>query len=385
VAIMRKPPRFTLCLVLAACAWMLAPGVPVRAGDEAAGEPQEQWRIFPNPPFARSANEEITGRLTRQIDRFAEVYRPDSSARSLETLGDSLVDSKARIQLFRLESLLRLYVKPFPDLEKYRLEVKDIEDGLGDYTFAVDSLDFAKDRFKDENKSRAPDAARKAEQDRILAGLEKRKAAARVVFARLVERSTLDDDLPQLRSAVMSSFAGWNGSKDRQFVSHELLKALRKVRDGRFNFNLLEDGIHEFRRQLRWFPILVDSFDGLILVRDDPPGSCPVPALEKLAGTSTAKHRYSNPELKFPASRPCTISRCLLWQVVKTTNDIGKLKDEVQGNASVESALLDNDIDVSASNKATPEEIARGKAYRDELYSSHALDSLMSQLSSCKS
>lgn len=385
MAIMRKPPRFTLCLALGACAWMLAPDVPVRAGSEAAGEPQEQWRLFPNPPFARSANEEITGRLTRQIDRFSEVYRPDASARSLETLGDSLVDSKARIQLFRLESLLRLYVKPFPDLEKYRLEVKDIEDGLGDYTFAVDSLDFAKDKFKDENKSHPPDAARKAEQDRILEGLEKRKAAARVVFARLVERSTLDDDLPQLRSAVMSSFAGWNISKDRQFVSHELFKVLQKVRGGRYNFNLLEDGIHEFRRQLRWFPILVDSFDGLIMVRDDPPGSCPVPALEKLAGTPTAKHRYSNPELRFPASRPCTISRCLLWQVVKTTNDIGKLKDEVQGNASVESALLDNDIDVLASNKATPEEIARGKAYREELYSSHALESLMSQLSSCKS
>jgi len=378
-------PRFTLYLALAACAWILSPEVQVRAGGEGAGEPQEQWRIFPNPPFARSASEEVTGRITRQIDRFAVLYRPDGGNRSVETLGDSLVDSKARIQLFRLESLLRLYVKAFPDLEKYRLEVKDVEDGLGDYTFAVDSLDFAKDRFKDENRSRPPETARKAEQDRILEGLERKKAAARVTFARLVVRSTLDDDLPQLRSAVMSNFTGWTPSRDRQFVSHELLKTLQKVRNGRFNFNLLEDGIHEFRRQLRWFPILVDSFDGLILVRDDAPGACPVPSLEKLAGTATAKHRYSNPELKFPASRPCTISRCLLWQVVKTTNDIGKLKDEVQGNASVESALLDNDIDVSGSNKATAAEIARGKAYRDELYSSRALESLMSQLSSCKS
>ena len=157
-------PRFTLCLVFATCAWLLAPEVRDRAGGEGAGEPQEQWRIFPHPPFARPASEEVTSRITRQVDRFAVLYRPEGSNRSVETLGDSLVDSKARIQLFRLESLLRLYVKAFPDLEKYRLEVKDVEDGLGDYTFAVDSLDFAKDKFKDENRSRPPDAARKAER-----------------------------------------------------------------------------------------------------------------------------------------------------------------------------------------------------------------------------
>jgi hypothetical protein len=183
---------------------------------------------------------------------------------------------------------------------------------------------------------------------------------------------------------VRSSLTGWGPSKDLAFVNRELDRVLKNVRDGHFDFNKLEDGIHEFRRRLRWFPMMIDSLDGLILVRDDAPGACPAPALEALAGSAAAKHRYANPALRFPASRPCTISRCLLWQVSKTVRDIGRLKDEAEGNAAVESALDDVDIDVTSSNKATPEEIARANAIRTELFSSRALDRLMAQVSSCK-
>ena len=84
-----------------------------------------------------------------------------------------------------------------------------------------------------------------------------------------------------------------------------------------------------------------------------------------------------------PPLHPCTISRCLMWPVVKAVDDIGRLKDEVQGQAAVDTA--DNfEFDVSASNKVTAEEIARAKASRSELFSSKALDLIIDQLSSCK-
>ena len=356
----------------------------VRAG---SGEPAQyvdgQWRILPRAPFARPADPEITGRITRQIDRLAAAYRPDGSNRPNERLGDFLIDERVRIQLFRLEALLRLYVRVFPDLEKYRLSVKNVEDGLGAYTFAVDSVAFAKDKFKDENRAKPPDAARTAEQDKTLQGLEQKHAAARAAFTKLVERSTMEADLPELRSMVLSTFAGWSPSEDIGFVTGELLRVLKKVRHDRFNFNLLEDGIHEFRRQLRWFPVLIDSLDGLILVREDPPGACPVPTLESLAGSRAARHRYANPELAYPATRPCNISRCLLWQVVKTVDEMGRLKDDIQGEASVSTAL-DDEYDVPSSNFVTPQEIARAQSMRTELFSSRAIESLMTQLSSCK-
>ena len=376
--------KVTFCLALAVCAWMLA--ARPRAEDERAGPRfQQQWRIFPHAPFRRAADERIIGRLTRQIDPLLALLRRDANTSPLDSVGDSLIENKARAQLFRLESLLRLYVRAFPELEKYRLEVKDLEDGLGAYTFAVDSLSFAEEKFTEENQARAPSAVRKAEQEKVLEGLRKKKEAARVIFAKRFGQSTLDSDLPELRSALASSFAGWDASNDLAFVNRELQRILRNARYGRFNFTQLEDGIHEFRRRLRWFPVLIDSLDGLIIVRDDPAGTCPVPALESLAGSSAATHRYANPPLRFPAARPCAISRCLLWQVVKTTNELGRLKDDVQGNASVESVLYDNDIDVASSNRATAEEIARATAIRTELFSSRALESLLSQLSSCKS
>ena len=373
---------FDFCLVFAACGWFLAAHVSA-GGGQAAPRLTGQWRIFPRAPFTRPADEEITARLTRQIDRLDALFRPNGSSIPRETLGDSLIDGKARNQFFRLEGILRLYARAFPDLDNYSREVKDLEDGLGAYSFAVDSLKFAKDKFKLENQTQAPTAARKAEQDKVLQGLEKKKDTAHVVFTKLVERSTLNSDLPEFKSLVMSSFTGWSSSKDREYVTHELLRVLGKVQHGRYNFNLLEDGIHEFRRRLRWFPVMVDSLDGLILVRDDAAGACPNPALEKLAGSPAAKHRYSNPELAFPATQPCTISRCLLWQVVKTTNDIGRLKDEAQGEAAVSAALDDFD-EVASGNNVSPQEIARAQALRTELFSSRALDSLTAQLSSCK-
>lgn len=374
---------FKFGVVLAACAWILAP--QARAGDERATlRFAQQWRIFPNAPFRRPADEEITARLTRQIDPLVAFFRPNESTVPPDALGDSLIDAKARSQLFRLESLLRLYGRAFPDFDKYRLEVKEIEDGLGAYTLAADSLKFGTDKFKNENQAQAPGVARMAEQQKVLEGLEKKKEMARVAFAKLAGRSSLGSDLPELHSALRSSFAGWGSSKDLAYVNGELQRGLKKVRDGRFNFNLLEDGIHEFRRQLRWFPMYIDSLDGLILLRDDPPGACPVPRLETLAGSHAARHRYANPALGFPATRPCTISRCLLWQVVKTVNEIGDIKDEAQGDAAIVSAADDVEVDIPSSNKISPAQIARATAIRRELNSSRALDSLIAQLSSCQ-
>jgi hypothetical protein len=203
------------------------------------------------------------------------------------------------------------------------------------------------------------------------------------VFATLAGKNKLISDLPKLRSLVVSHFNGWSTSKELGYVKSQVQRMLTNVRDHRFDFNRLEDGIHEFRRRLRWFPILVDSLDGLIMVRDDPPGACPIPALEKLAGSSAAKHRYSNPPLRYPATRTCTISRCLLWQVVQTTNDLGRVKDEALGNESI-AAALDNDIYVAVDKNITRAEIDRAKAIRAELFSSHALDALLKQVSSCK-
>jgi len=108
-------------------------------------------------PQARAGDEETAARITRQIAPLVTFFQPDRSKVPTETLVDSLIDGKAaRTQLFRLESLLRLYRRAFPDLEKYRREVKELEDGLGDYAFATDSVNFARDKFNRENETQAP-------------------------------------------------------------------------------------------------------------------------------------------------------------------------------------------------------------------------------------
>src|ERR1700737_2610711 len=103
---MRKV-HFSSCLVLAACTCLLAsPAGCVRprlSGPEASARDAhttirltQQWRIFPRAPFQRAVDEEITARLTRQIDPLAALFQPDGSNVPPETLGDSLIDGNAR-------------------------------------------------------------------------------------------------------------------------------------------------------------------------------------------------------------------------------------------------------------------------------------------------
>jgi hypothetical protein len=371
------------CLVLAVCAWTLSPRV---RAEQAPVRFAGQWRIFPRAPFSRPADAEVTARLTRQIDATVALFEREGIESDVppERLADLLIDGKVRTQLFRLESLLRLYARAVPDFEKYLAGVKEVEDGLGAYSLVLDSVSFAEDKFKKESRTDSADARQRVEQRKVLDSLEKKRVAARFELAKLVEQSPLVSDLAELQSRLSSDLAGWGPSRDLAYVNGELQRGLKNVRDGHFNFNLLEDGIHEFRRRLRWFPMLIDSLDGLILLRDDPPGACPVPSLEALAGSRAARHRYSNPALSFPASHPCTISRCLLWQVVKTTDELGRLKDVAEGNLAIDTALDDDDYDVASSNKVSREEIARATAIRAELFSSRALDVLIGQLASCK-
>ena len=367
---MRKP-YINSCVVLAGCACLLV--------SVAGCAPT----LFGSRPRYRPGSEESIARLTRRIDPLVPLFPPVRRSSLPETSVDSLLEGDARAQLFRLESLLRLYRHKFPPLAEHLRQVKEVEDGLGAYTYAVESLKFAKEKFKKENQTQAQGPDAETEQERILEGLGKKEELARDGLKRLLARSTLGSDLQPLRSQVNSRFTGWGYAKDVPYVKRQLQRTLKDVRDGKFDFKKLEDGVHEFRRQLRWFPMTIDSLDGLILVRDDPEGACPVPALEKLAGSAAARHRYSNPELRFPAEHSCTISRCLLWQVVKTVRDIGRLQNEAQGNLAVDSAL--DDVDVASSNEITPEETARAEAIRIELFESRALESLMAQLSSCKS
>lgn len=376
--------KLYFCLGLATCVWIFAPALRAGGGQPRAPFAQQQWRIFPHAPFRRAADQEITARFSRQIEPLATFFQPEQSNAEFESTSDALLEAKARNQFFRLESLLRLYQRAFPEFDKYLAAVKEMEDGIGAYSYSVDSLKFAEDEFKKENQRAAASPARLAEQERILEGLRKKKANARVVFTKVVDRSTLSADLPALRSQLDANLTGWPARRDLEYVNGELVRILRNVKDTRYNFNQLEDGIHEFRRQLRWFPMMIDSLDGLILLRDDPKGACPVPALESLAETRAATHRYSNPPLNFPATHPCTISRCLLWPVVKTVDEIGRLKDEAEGNAAVDAALDVDDDHVAWSNKVSTDEIARAKTIRTELLASHALDSLMGQLASCK-
>src|SRR5215470_13689009 len=147
-------------VVLAVCAWILAPAAGAQSEPAHLRLARQQWRIFPHSPLRRGVDEEINARFTRQIELLGSLFQPDESSNPSEPIADSFLEAKVRNQLFRLESLLRLYRKAFPDLEKYLVSVKEIEDAVGDYSYPVDSLKFAEEQFNAEDRRQAANAAR---------------------------------------------------------------------------------------------------------------------------------------------------------------------------------------------------------------------------------
>src|SRR6476659_3291980 len=135
--------KVTLCFAFAAGAWIWTPVLHAGGETRTARFGQEPWRIFPHAPFRRAADQEITARFSRQIEPLVPFFQPDSSDGRSEAVAESLLDAQARSQFFRLESLLRLYLRAFPDFDRYLVSVKEIEDGIGAYSSAVDSLKFA--------------------------------------------------------------------------------------------------------------------------------------------------------------------------------------------------------------------------------------------------
>jgi len=198
--------------------------------------------------------------LERFIGPINDLQQILTKGRNQKEKGKSLYRNKGRDVLFRLEALCRVYreINDKKFFDTWYKKFKLLEDVLGEMDFN-DAMHQEFSKYK-----------------------ELQKHSAKVFLSRFEEEANF------LTETIQSG--GWqNGSPLAEFndglqkvqwktdeedraafglvMCQELDKLVSKYREGELDMFRLEEGIHEFRRKLRWVSIYAQAANGLVQLR----------------------------------------------------------------------------------------------------------------------
>jgi hypothetical protein len=168
--------------------------------------------------------------------------------------------------------------------------------------------------------------------------------------------------------------ADWaKGREDRDEVFKRISKHLSKVDEKEYDMTQLEDGIHEFRRDLRWFVFDAVAVNGLL---NDQRKSCPVAEYKGLLQDPLAK----SPHAQLPANPAqkgaCAISKCLYLAVCSAVVRLGEIKDEGEREEATGCA--------APSAQASKDRTRRALAIHEEIQRTRLLERLIDQVDTCR-
>ncbi len=245
-------------------------------------------------------------------------------------LARRLIDDDVRRQLFLLEGILKLYKKDHDELRPHRDAVKALEDAIGAVTGAQAQFEAL--------------AGLAAVPDDVKAHLRARLEDAEEALVAVVAQGWFPDrdgKVPAMAGLVGTLEGLYFGSdkQDRSFLADELRDELKEIRDTAYDMADLqgEVGMHELRRDLRWFPIYVESLDGLVQLSE---AQNPLPSYEGLLDDELARSKF----VKLPPAdldkHPMTLSLSLYTAVMEQVLGLGALKDERETIEGLADALV---------------------------------------------
>ena len=286
-----------------------------------------------------------------EIERFDVwlniLQKSTEGAKNGEKAVEKLKDNpQSRIAAFNLQALGKLYGAVSPDFDMLKKEFKKIEDGLG----TIDKWNSI--------------------------GNDKNKEKATKKFAQLLEKEHWIDEgksskINQIRNDLQSALKNLKNSDDKLIA--QLDAQLEHIESTSFDFSILEagNGLHEYRRQIRWFMIESQVLNGLITFNKEQK-SCPIEEYEELLSLPIAESKYStlasNPGLK----KTCEITQCYFVAMSDAVEKLGKLKDKAEmaiGNTT--------------SDQTPTELIAEAQKISDQIHSTRLIKKLRSEIANC--
>lgn len=195
-----------------------------------------------------NAEEGPVQRFETAFEKLRTLFESDKA----DVVADELV-KHGRGPLFAVEGLARLYVEGFPEMAELRLQSKALEDRVGRLVDWGEHIELAK-------QVGVPEKA--------IAYLERRRQQAREEFIRyLKEEKFVGGKKPLIqRWEKMVSKAEWDGpKKDRAYVLRKLIELTQELRKENWDMSSLQDGLHDFRRRVRWLTIYAQALNGLVV------------------------------------------------------------------------------------------------------------------------
>ena len=286
--------------------------LPVKHGKEP--------RVSANVPavavlLQRYGSDEVAARpLERvlvQCARIDDIVRQSSDA---DELVEKVMAGDLRRYVFLLEGIGKLYGKRYDEAGDTYTSAKALEDLLGEVSATRTNLAYARQV--------------KAPAD-VVTHLERKAEKTRKSLKKLLVNEWMPDKrgrVPAIKKIVDDwGSAKWDGYvDDKKLVRRELVHRLVKLSDAEYSMGDLANGIHELRRQLRWFPIYAESLNGLVQLDDK---KNPVPAYVPMLQVKLATSKYVDLPDDSREVDAVTISKSLYLGLMQLTLDLGGIKD----------------------------------------------------------
>ncbi len=265
-------------------------------------------------------NENLPAGYSRFIVQLSKLYYSLSNSAQKEDPASFLFDPVVRQNFFYLEALSRIYRK-IHDRKMFDLlrnEFKMVEDQLG----KIDFYDGWVKEFS-QQKNFPPE---------LNDYFNSHRESELENFRKLLEaKNWINNDYEMVRNILsdLSSAAWMNAADDRRaiavFLDDELDDLKDDYEENRFDFNNIEEGVHEFRRQLRWFSIYAQALDGLIQLKNSEEEEND---LKKYLTAEVLNSPYNSLPVPKQGIIPLYIRAPEFYALSWMVNELGNLKDD---------------------------------------------------------
>ncbi len=240
-----------------------------------------------------------------------------------QALDKSHLTRTVRTSTFMLEALFRLHKKRDAFFETGLRLIKSLEDSIGAYDYHHTMFEYALGMNVPTH---------------VVARIETHFKKAEQTLQHLL--STLWQTSPpfdELRAGIYAFDFG-SIKEDQRFLRKRLKKRIEKVIALEPDFTDLEEGLHEYRRQVRWFPMYFYALRGLLRFNN----SHPVEAFRPLILTPLAQSKYGQLDESDPAASPILMSQSLYLGFSKLISQLGDIKDSGQIFEYFENILVED-------------------------------------------
>ncbi len=337
--------------------------------------------ILNSPPALANGVSVQEGRFLPDIEKIAGIM---SSSDDPQEVMQTLL-RRGRIPAFNVQGMARFYRKKYDFFKALHRDFKTVEDFVGKIDQWENELrkaeseddskraEKAKDKLEDLYADMTEELFRKSPSDKN----ESFEADKHPWMARAGEISKAQYYIDH----VGEELAARSYDEDRELLIDFQLKNVKDMVDDykadKFDNLELDNGIHPFRKDLRWILIEMRVSNGFFTF-DPNPNNCDIEEFRDLPFESIAQSKYSKLGQNNAELNPCYIQQCVFLGVADLQNKAADIKDEIE----------DRDV-VSEKDRYKDKNVPKSYQNRmEELYSqflrANPWEVLEDQLKACK-